>query len=240
MTFSLSTHQDHDFQKYLNTKFVVFDYEPVYLLATAKAAKYEALVRWHHQEKGLINPQSFLPFLKETTHHKLDAWALTKSSEQIGGLPTHISVHINMSPSSLFSDTFMAPALATPKAIAKRIVLEITEHNPLPPDSKKPLGQLRAHGFRTAIDDFGAGNTKLLCLKEGVFDEIKLDGDFIQDIDNSKSRSIIKSVIDLAHDLDMTVTAERIENSHQAAILRDLGCDFGQGYYFGRPAPFAA
>lgn len=219
-------------------------YQPKVALADGKLQRVEALVRWDDPVFGAVAPSRFVPLAER--HGLIDPltqWGLRTTLRQWlkwcdQGRDTHIA--FNISALSLqhldFPDLVerMCRALEVP---TDRLVLELTEGATQPlVKLMDALTRFRIKGIGLAIDDFGTGFSSMMQLRQLPFTEVKIDRFFIHDMTTSNdSLLIVKSTIDLAHGLGMTATAEGIETEEQARLLRELGCDVGQGYWIAQP-----
>ncbi len=207
----------------------------------------EALVRWLHPEKGFIGPDNFIPFAETTGFIRmLTTWMMEKvarlSAElQAQGMALKFSVNLST------RDLLDQELPATFEAILQRhrlkpsaLCLEITESAIMddPTRAQNTLERLSAMGFALSIDDFGTGYSSLAYLKRLPVDELKIDKSFVmkmaQDQDDAK---IVRSTIDLGHNLGLRVVAEGVESEAVWFLLRQMGCDQGQGYFMGKPMP---
>ncbi|HUD95502.1 bifunctional diguanylate cyclase/phosphodiesterase, partial [Sphingobium sp.] len=220
-------------------------YQPIVLLDSGRPKGFEALVRWHHPRQGLIGPDRFLPIADDMG---LDRDMLFMLLRQIcrdaRDWPPHFTVSINMSPAQLCDpgNAVMLLQILFASGLAPgRLIVEITEsaliHNLA--SAQETIRSLRNTGIRVALDDFGTGYASLSRLCNLEIDHLKIDRTLIQSLNREAGRKLVKAVVDLGRSLSMPVTAEGIETPEQAQFLRDLNCAFGQGYYFGRPAPIA-
>ena len=219
-------------------------YQPKVSLTDGRLRRVEALVRWDDPELGAISPSKFVPLAeKHGLIDQLTHWGLRTTLRQWlawceDGLDTCLA--FNISALSLdhldFPDLVerMCTALEVP---TDRLVLELTEGATQPlVKLMDTLTRFRIKGIGLAIDDFGVGYSTLMQLRQLPFTELKIDRFFIEDAPASKdSELIVKSIIDLAHGLGLTVTAEGIETAEQMILLRDLGCDVAQGFFVARP-----
>jgi predicted signal transduction protein with EAL and GGDEF domain len=218
-------------------------YQPVFDIEDGKLAGFEALLRMHHPERGVIPPADFIPIAEETgLITKLGAWALTEACKVAVNWPEHITVSVNISPEQFYTGTLLTDvhnALAVSSFPPYRLELEVTESTLLK-DSEvvlQQLNSLRELGCSIALDDFGTGYSSLSYLWKFPFSKLKVDRSFVQAADtNPTVRSMLKSIIDLSRNLGLKTTAEGIETPSQAAIVRQFGADFVQGYLTGRPA----
>jgi EAL domain-containing protein (putative c-di-GMP-specific phosphodiesterase class I) len=219
-------------------------YQPKVALADGKLQRVEALVRWDDPVFGAVAPSRFVPLAER--HGLIDPltqWGLRTTLRQWlkwcdEGRDTHIA--FNISALSLqhldFPDLVerMCRALEVPP---DRLVLELTEGATQPlVKLMDTLTRFRIKGIGLALDDFGTGFSSLMQLRQLPFTEVKIDRFFVRDMTTSNdSLLIVKATIDLAHGLGMTATAEGIETEEQARLLRELGCDVGQGYWIAQP-----
>ena len=219
-------------------------YQPKVSLHNGGLTRVEALVRWDDPELGQVEPSRFVPLAEE--HGLIDdltQWGLRTILRQWldwrdEGIDTCIA--LNISALSLqhldFPDLVerMCRALEVP---LDRLVLELTEGATQPlVKLMDTLTRFRIKGIGLALDDFGTGYSSMMQLRQLPFTELKIDRFFIQDMATSNdSLLIVKATIELAHGLGMTATAEGIETEEQMRMLRELGCDVGQGYWIGHP-----
>jgi diguanylate cyclase (GGDEF)-like protein len=221
-------------------------YQPVIDLCNNQISGCEALVRWHHAERGMISPAEFIPVAEQTgLIDQLGEWVLTTACTEAATWPDHIKLAVNVSPVQFKSDTMalrVVAALAASGLAASRLELEITEAVLIRDDDAALaiLHQLRAIGVRIALDDFGTGYSSLSYLHRFPFDKIKIDRSFVNDIaEDQGSSSIVQAVINIASSRNMTTTAEGVEMEQQKEILSSLGCTEMQGYLFSRALPVA-
>lgn len=208
----------------------------------------EALVRWHHPERGLISPSEFIPVAEETgLIIPLGDWILQTACAQnvkwhkSGSPPLRIAV--NLSARQFYNPRLVdaiCDILADTGMPARYLELEITESYLLKNEAYvvEVLEKLRELGVYISIDDFGTGYSSLSQLKRFPVQAVKIDQFFIQGMDSDHSNdSIVKAVIQLAHSMDLKVIAEGVETAEVAGLLRLYGCDEFQGYLFGKPIP---
>jgi EAL domain-containing protein (putative c-di-GMP-specific phosphodiesterase class I) len=219
-------------------------YQPKVCMRDGGLRQVEALVRWEDPELGTVKPSDFVPLAEEHgLIHDLTQWGLRTILRQWidwrdQGLDTCIA--FNISALSLqhldFPDLVerMCRALDVP---TDRIVLELTEGATQPlVKLMDALTRFRIKGIGLAIDDFGTGYSSLMQLRQLPFTEVKIDQAFVADVPHSRdSRLIIQAVTDLAHGLGLTTTAEGVETLDQLRIVRELGCDYVQGYLVSPP-----
>jgi len=222
-------------------------FQPIVHLASGRLAEMEALARWHEDDGG--SPSEFIPVAEETgLILPLGHWVLSQACRKMADwrrrLPGRqdLSVSVNLSNKQFSEPDLIAridAILAETGLPADRLTLEITE-SVLMENAAKALGmleELRARDIRLCIDDFGTGYSSLSYLHSFPLNRLKLDHTFIRRIArNDRNLEIVRAVITLAHNLGMEVIAEGVEDGEQLARLTALGCDYGQGYLFCRPA----
>lgn len=226
---------------------LLMHYQPVIDMGTARPVGVEALVRWQHPREGLLMPGEFLPLAESSgLIHELTIHVLTRSLAQCrqwldDGRRLHMSV--NLSARSLIDlqlpDT-VADALRAARVPAELLTLEITETTVVtdPARAASVLHRLARLGVRLSLDDFGTGYTSMTHLRELPLHELKIDRTFVRGmLDNEKDGIIIRSVIELARQLELIVVAEGVETPSVHRALRDLGCPRGQGYLYCPPLP---
>jgi EAL domain-containing protein (putative c-di-GMP-specific phosphodiesterase class I) len=229
---------------------LVLYYQPKVCLRTGRCDRVEALVRWQHPQRGLVPPDDFIPLAEQTGLIKsLTQWVIHSALRQCRvwldeGLD--ISVGVNLSMRNLHDPDLVeqiSQLLAATGVPAAALNLEVTE-SALMTDPLRALGslaRLRAIGVEIAIDDFGTGHASLSYLKQMPVEEIKLDRSFVRDMTSDKNDfTIVRSTIELAHDLGLRVIAEGVEDQETWDLLVKLGCDLAQGYHMSRPLPEAA
>ena len=217
-------------------------YQPIYDFRGRRVGGFEALMRWHHAERGLVPPGDFITVAEEIgLIVQLGAWALRTACTEAMRWPDGIRVAVNVSVAQ-FRDGIIIhsvkEALSLSRLPAARLELEITESVLLKDNAATlaTLHALRRLGVRIAMDDFGTGYSSLSYLRSFPFDKIKIDQSFVRDITAAdESAFIVRAVIGLGLSLHMRTTGEGIENEIQFERLRQEGCDEGQGYYIGRP-----
>ena len=221
-------------------------FQPVIHLADGIVGGFEALARWEHPEKGLIAPDTFVPILEDLgLADDLMVVILEGGCRAAERWPTGTSLSINVSPFQLHDPSLaqrIIELLERESFSPKRLIVEVTE-NAIIEDIERAAAifqALRAVGIRIALDDFGKGYSSLTHLRQLHFNHIKIDSSFVRTMDSIESRKIIKAVAALGKALGMPVTAEGVETREAAEVLRALGCENAQGYYFGRAQPSEA
>jgi EAL domain-containing protein (putative c-di-GMP-specific phosphodiesterase class I) len=229
---------------------LVMHFQPKVSLSTGRVEALEALVRWQHPRRGLLQPSEFLETAERSglmgpiTSIALDAALLECQAWQAAGL--EVGVAVNLPPRALRDErivTEVRSALERFGIPGRLLQLELTEDS-LVADAitaRTILGRLRDLGVGLAIDDFGTGYSSLAHLTDLPVDEIKIDRRFVAGLaDHTAESAIVRSTIALAHDLGLRVVAEGVETSSVLAALADLGCDAVQGFLLGRPTPASA
>lgn len=221
--------------------------QPKIDVKTRKTLGGEALIRWVHPEKGMIFPDQFIPFAEQTgIISEITNWMLLRACQVLADYQSqglHISLAVNLSTRDLNNMELpeqIAALLKAHRLDAKALKLEITEGSLMqdPERAETVVRKLAAMGLHLAIDDFGTGYSSLAYLRQLPVQELKIDRSFVMFMDkNSGDASIVKSTIDLAHNLGLNVVAEGIENEEVLGQLSKLGCDEGQGYFIGKPMP---
>src|SRR5712671_6243425 len=221
-------------------------YQPCISLQDNRITGCEALLRWHHSERGMVPPAEFIPIAEETgLINQLGEWVLTTACAEAATWPEDIKLAVNVSPVQFKSGTFalkIVAALTASGLAANRLELEITEAVLIRDDEAAlaVLHQLRAIGVRIALDDFGTGYSSLSYLQRFPFDKIKIDRCFVNDIaEPDGSSCIVQAVVNIAAVRHMTTTAEGVETQQQLELLRALGCAEMQGYLFSPAKPAA-
>jgi EAL domain-containing protein (putative c-di-GMP-specific phosphodiesterase class I) len=209
----------------------------------------EALVRWHHPERGAVPPDEFIPLaensglIAELTSYVLDTALATLAGWRAAGHDIRMAVNLSARHlSDLALPRQVAEALARHDVPPAALVLEVTETAILSDPARVDvvIAALRAQGVAIAVDDYGTGHASLGYLKRLEIDELKVDRSFVSDMRrNHQDFVIVRSTIALARDLGLRVVAEGIEDAETAVSLADLGCDVGQGYHLGRPTSAA-
>ncbi len=222
-------------------------YQPQIDMNNGRVCGAEALLRWQHPSQGFVPPDRFIPIAEQTgLIQPLTAWVLNSALKQCSlwrkdGLLLPVS--INLSPRNLFDSDIVdriASALRNWGVDPECLSLELTESAVMtdPNRALQILTRLDQMGVRLSIDDFGTGYSSLLYLKKLPVDEIKIDKSFVMDMQDDRNDAVIvRSTIDLAHNMSLKVVAEGVENQPTWGTLGSLGCDIAQGFFMGRPMP---
>lgn len=207
----------------------------------------EALIRWHSSKYGLVDTQYFVDILEESSLlMPVTKWVINMSLRkclEFQEIVSDFKIAVNLSPALLTNDEIVdvvTGAVNIWDIEPSSLVLEVTEGAMMknPALSMDILQKLTSLGVSVSIDDFGTGYSSLSYLKNLPAREIKIDRSFVMNMmDDPRDRSIVKAAIDLAHNLDLNVVAEGIEQQGMQDSLTDMGCDFGQGYHIARPMP---
>jgi diguanylate cyclase (GGDEF)-like protein len=231
---------------------LVLHYQPVVRLSDGDIVGMEALVRWQHPEDGLIPPMEFIPLAEESgLVVPLGRWVLDQACADLShwqekwtmaGRPP-LRCAVNVSARQLQSTDFLKSideTLARHRVEPSWLTIEITE-SVLVQDSEEVMSRLRdlhSRGIYLALDDFGTGYSSLSYLHRFPIQILKIDQSFVRGMDEDVDRKkILDAIVSLAGSLGLVVVAEGIEREAQATYLRETGCDYGQGFYLGRPVP---
>ena len=224
---------------------LVLHYQPkISLTGRRRVTGVEALVRWQHPSEGLLMPAQFMPEAERSELiDPLTRWVLNEALSQQrawsdAGL--HLTMAVNISARSLTRHSDLPEVVARLTEAWRidpgRLTLELTENAIIDTDVARVLDRLHAMGERLAIDDFGTGHSSLVYLQQLTIDEIKVDRSFVTGLPTAAGDAVIvRSTIELAHNLGLTVVAEGVENDAALEILVENGCDSAQGYIFSRP-----
>ena len=235
-----------DLRRAIGSGELVLHYQPKIDVPSGEVTAFEALVRWNHPVRGLMAPGDFIPIAESTgligplTQWVVDA-ALEQLAEWSGSRPT-LSMAVNISARNLRDDLpgFILNRLAAHQIDSSRLVLEITETSIAadPIRATVLLEELSAAGVRVSLDDFGQGYTSLGSLGHLPVSELKIDRGFVLAMQAShEDRAIVASVIELGHQLGLSVVAEGVETEEVSAVLRAMGCDVMQGFLFSPAVP---
>ena len=236
-----------DLRKAVDGNELSLAYQPKVAFAGGQTKYVEALVRWHHPTRGVVPPIDFIPFAEQIGYiRSITQWVLAHAIAQCAlwrgeGLP--INVSINLSARDVMDDTLpdrVAALLQVHGCAAQWIALEITESAILddPGHAVENLKRLSALGCKLSIDDYGTGYSSLAYLRRLPLDELKIDKSFVMGmVRDASDNVIVRSTIDLAHNMGLVVVAEGVEDEATLERLRTLGCDMVQGFFLSRPLP---
>jgi diguanylate cyclase (GGDEF)-like protein len=221
--------------------------QPVIDLATGWPTGVEALIRWRHPRRGDLSPVEFIDVVENSELVvPFSAWVIDRALGLAAGWAAEgltLPISVNVSPRSLLDPGLPAAVeemLDRHGVPAARLILEITE-TVVVPESRtvtNVLADLRAMGVQLAVDDFGTGYSSMTFLTRVRVDEVKVDRTFVAKMAESpEATAIVRTIVELARQLNLRVVAEGVETAEQRAVLTRLGCDSGQGYHFFRPMP---
>ena len=248
----MSSHQEHrlstvsDLSAALGRGEFELVYQCVVELASMKIVGCEALLRWHHPRYGLISPAEFIPAAEESgLVIPIGLWVLQQACRDARQWPAGMSVAVNVSAIQIGSPSIVASVVEAVRSSGLDpdvVELEITESAIARDDqgARKVLQELRTQGFRLSIDDFGTGYSSMVQLRELPFDRLKLDRSFVAGLSGERStasRAIIDSLLHLSRSMDLSMIAEGVETEAEFRALREMGCQYAQGYLFAKPQP---
>ncbi len=230
-----------------NNEFELY-YQPQFHLRTAKIIGVEALIRWNHPLLGFLSPDQFIPQAEDTGFiHQLGQWVLEEACRQVKlwrdqGFSLN-RVAVNLSSLQIYQKNFFEIIKETIEKLDIQphiLELEITENIFMKntEDVIETLHKIKSLGVKIALDDFGTGYSSLSYLRHFPVDRIKIDGSFLKDInENVINGVILRSIIELANNLNIHVIAEGIELEEHVEVLKEMKCNEGQGYFFSKPVP---
>ena len=234
-----------DLRKAVDGNELALVYQPKVPLVGAATHYVEALVRWNHPKRGVVPPVDFIPFAEQVGYiRSITQWVLAHAIARCAawrGEGLSINVSINLSARDVMDDTLpdrVAALLQVHGCAAQWIALELTESAILddPGHAVENLKRLSALGCKLSIDDFGTGYSSLAYLRRLPLDELKIDKSFVMGMARDGSDNVIvRSTIELAHNMGLTVVAEGVEDEATLERLRTLGCDMVQGFFLSRP-----
>lgn len=229
-----------------NDEFVLY-YQPRIGLGQLRDSEVEALIRWQHPTRGFLSPDEFIPFAEQSGYiREITFWVMNTVFQQAARWRSQgnaVVISINLSVRDLLN-TGLADRcrelLQRHRALPEWFIFEITE-SVIMDDPEKALGtahQLHQMGFRLSIDDFGTGYSSLGLIKKLPIAELKIDRSFVMDmVSDAEDLIIVRSVIDLAHNMGFMVVAEGVESAAALHLLAEMGCDTAQGYHICKPIP---
>lgn len=240
-----------DLREALRTDNLALHFQPQIHLQSRRVAGFEALIRWQHPEHGLVPPDEFIPMAEQTGLIKpVTRWVIVRALQfckSLDQLECDATVSVNISAINLREPDFCAEVcelLNANHVAAQRLVLEVTESAAMadPAHSLAVLSALRKAHVRLSIDDFGTGHSSLSYIRKLPVNEIKIDRSFVTEMShNQGDETIVRTTLNMCHDLGYEVVAEGVENAETQTLLSEMGCDVIQGYHIARPmAPDAA
>ena len=235
---------ERELRQAIATGALTLHWQPLRRLSDRALIGFEALLRWPHPERGMIAPDEFIPLAEANgLIVPLGAWVLREATAEAATWPGGLKVAVNLSAAQVRADGLLATvasALAESGLPPHRLELEVTESLLLREDqvSARVLGGLQDLGVSISLDDFGTGWSSLAYLRRFPFDQIKMDRGFLRDLGTDpRVGAVVNAILSLGQGLGMAVVAEGIETEEQARRLLALGCERGQGWHLGRPAP---
>ena len=235
-----------DLRRALRLQEFTLAFQPLVRLRDRRIRAFEALLRWNTPRRGTVSPAEFIPLAEEIGEiHAIGAWVTRTACMQAAAWPSDVSVAVNVSPVQ-FERTdvvgMVRDALAASGLAPERLELEITEgvlmrHTGA---ALAHLWVLHSMGVRIALDDFGTGYSSLSYLNSFPFSKLKIDQSFIRGDESPKARALVKAILALGASLEITTLAEGVETQEQCDALVAAGCEYAQGYLFGKPMPALA
>lgn len=240
----------NEFMEALENDEISLHYQPIIDLQNGEIYGFEALMRWIHPEKGFISPGVFIPIIEDNGQIiKASNWAFREACNALKRIQSKTKYHRDLHMSVNFStEDFSAPdfvdniheTIKETKLPTSQIHLEITERILMaqPEKAKETLAMCREAGMGISIDDFGTGYSSLNYLHAYPINTLKVDQSFIRDLQVKKnSKELVRSIITLGQNLDMSIIAEGVEQIEEAQMLKKMGCHYAQGFYFAKPVP---
>ena len=243
---------ERDLRRALERHEFVLHYQPILSIETGRLAAFEALLRWQHPVRGLMQPASFIPLAEESgVLVPIGLWVLAEACRQFRAWLDRFpqcdaAIAVNVSARQLAQQGFAArvgEVIASTGLAPQRVELEITESTLIanPDLARETLEALRALGVRLSLDDFGTGYSSFGYLRNFQFDRLKIDRSFVVDVhEGGDAAGVVRTIVSLGRQLGLDVVAEGIETASQLSQLQALDCSHGQGYYFARPMDAAA
>lgn len=238
---------ENDLKKALQNKELTIYYQPI-LNSDGKTCKVEALIRWPHKQKGMIPPDLFIPVAEQTgLIHELGLFVMNQAITEVlqtnAKYKTDLGLSINISPQQFKNEKFIAETEQYLKNInlpANFLTMELTENILIDNIDKiqRKISRLKQIGIKISLDDFGTGYSSLGYLKTLPIDELKIDRNFVLDLqDDQNSFVLVKTIISIAKQFSLQIVAEGIEQNHHEEFLRAQKCDYFQGFLYSRPLP---
>ncbi|MBM4359953.1 MAG: GGDEF domain-containing protein [Deltaproteobacteria bacterium] len=223
-------------------------YQPIVDLKTGSLAGFEALIRWYHPEHGVISPMSFIPVAEETgLIVPIGLWVMQEATRQLSRwneitpADDRLYMSVNLSAKQVVEEDIHAlieAAVAESGIAPSQLKLEVTETAVLDnqENASEVIRKIKSSGVRVSLDDFGTGYSSFSYLHQMPYDTLKVDRSFVTRLEEGdESNEIVNAIIVLAHNLRMDVVAEGVETPRQVAKLRNMACEYAQGYYFAKP-----
>jgi diguanylate cyclase (GGDEF)-like protein len=241
---------ENDLSMALDRNELTVYYQPIVSLTDGRLVGFEALMRWHHSEFGMIPPNKFIPIAEQSgLIQSLTVWILKETTERLAQWQRispdykNLMVSVNISGKHLSNDDLIDDVenvLEASKIKPSTLKLEITESTAMEnaEHTINVLHKLKHIGVQLSLDDFGTGYSSLSVLQKLPFDTLKIDRSFVYSVgEHGEGSEILQTIISLAKNLKMRVIAEGVETTSQLAVLQDLGCDYAQGFLLAKPKP---
>ncbi len=243
-------HLENDLRRASHANEFLIYYQPIVCMKTGKLSAVESLIRWKHPERGIVSPGEFLPIAEETELiTPMSLWVLRESCRQLKEWQDRFpkvapfSVSVNLSGTTFTQPNLVAQVkdvLEQTRIPSGGLKIEITEGVLMGniQAAITTLSQLKGMNVQLLVDDFGTGYSSLSYLHRLPIDVLKIDHSFVSNLDlGDKNLAIVKTIMALARNLELKVVAEGVETAHQLEVLREMNCDYAQGYLFARPGP---
>lgn len=235
-----------DLREAVENEQIALNYQPIVSLENAEISGMEALARWHHPTRGFVSPEIFIPIAEQSSliiqlGRRIMYEACRQSREFSAKFGKKITVTVNISSKQIQHPGFvgdLADVLLMTGIAPENLILELTEGTMMENTETmlKLLHQIKSLGIRLAVDDFGTGYSSLSYLQQFPIDILKIDRSFVDGIEHSTQKNAVaRTIVSLSSALQLATVAEGIETREQNEILRELGCQYGQGYFFARP-----
>ena len=241
-------HLENDLRKAIDQKQFLAYYQPIIDISNNRLVGFEALVRWQHPTRGFVSPAEFIPLAEETNLVvAIDSWMLFTACQQLAiwktKFPDHLplKISVNLSARNFMQANFIEEIdliLMQTGLDANSLTLEITESMLIENINKTIdlLTKVKSRNIQVSIDDFGTGYSSLSYLHLFPLDNLKIDYSFVSKMQNEeRNYQVVSTIISLGHHLGLAIVAEGIETAQQMQWLKELGCEFGQGYLFSKP-----
>jgi len=238
----------NEFKEALSANEIKLHYQPIINLQTGEIFGFEALMRWFHPEQGFISPGVFIPIIEDNGEIlQASQWAFKESCSALKRIQTttnsshNFHMSVNFSSEDFSSNDFLKNinnTISETNVKPQQIHLEITERLLMtqPEKAKETLSQCREAGMGISIDDFGTGYSSLSYLHSFPVNTLKIDQSFVRDMHQNKSSlELVRSIIFLGKNMNMSIIAEGVEHREEALLLKEMGCENCQGFYFAKP-----
>ncbi|GHA25861.1 GGDEF-domain containing protein [Devosia pacifica] len=239
---------EQDLRKALDSNEFLLHFQPVVCHAEGRARSAEALIRWDHPQRGLVQPSQFIPIAERSgLIDKIGLWVMREACAQVGRWNAHggdrLKVAINLSASQFLDPRLrdmLAEAIEAEKIAPDQLEIELTESAAMVDHdyTRRTFGRLKDLGLSIAIDDFGTGYASMSYLRKLPFDKLKIDREFVSNVDTQPdAQAICSAMIALGNGLGLHLLAEGAERIEEVDYLASRGCNLFQGYYYSRPVP---